>query len=98
MPNLDVVALITAKPGSEVIVEEALQRLVVASRGDRGCISYDLYASESVPGTFVTIEAWGSREDLDTHMASPHIADFITTAGDHFEGFPVIHTLRSLGS
>lgn len=37
MPNLDVVALITAKPGSETIVEEALKALVVASRGDHGC-------------------------------------------------------------
>lgn len=98
MPNLNVVALITAKPGSEVIVEGALQALVVASRGDNGCISYDLYASESTPGTFVTIEQWTAQADLDAHMASPHIAEFITTAGDHLEGFPVIHTLRSLES
>ena len=98
MPNLDVVAMITAKPGSEGLVEEALRALVVASRGDNGCVSYDLYASDSTPGTFITIEKWKSQEDLDAHMASPHIADVIATAGDHFDGFPAIHTLRSLES
>lgn len=96
MPNLDVVAVITAKPGSESIVEEALQSLVGPSRRDHGCVSYDLYASESTPGTFVTIERWESQEDVDAHMASPHIAEVITVAGPHFEGFPAIHTLRPL--
>lgn len=96
MPNLEVVAVITAKPGSESIVEETLRALVGPSRRDHGCISYDLFASDSAPGTFLTIEKWQSQEDIDAHMASSHLADVITAAGDHFDGFPAIHTLRSL--
>ncbi len=96
MPNLDVVAVLTAKPGSEAIVEAALKALVGASRLDHGCITYDLFASESAPGTFVTIGRWESQEDIDAHMASSHMADAITAAGDHFDGFPAIHTLCSL--
>jgi quinol monooxygenase YgiN len=98
MPNLDVVAIITAKPGSEPIVEAALKALVDSSREDQGCISYELFASVSVPATFVTIEKWQSQEDLDAHMASAHMADTINTAGDHFDGFPSIHILRPLNS
>ncbi len=98
MPNLDVVAVIAAKPGSEAIVEGALRALVGPSRSDHGCISYDLFASESTPGTFVTVERWQSQEDLDAHMASSHLAEAITVAGDHFDGFPAIHTLRPLES
>jgi len=98
MPDIDVVAVIAAKPGSEAIVEGALQALVVASRRDHGCLSYDLYASDTTPGTFVTIEKWQSQADIDAHMASAHIADVITAAGDHFDGFPAIHTLRPLES
>ena len=41
MAKLDVVAVIAAKPGSEAIVEEALKTLVVASRRDHGCLSYE---------------------------------------------------------
>lgn len=98
MPPLDVVAVITAKPGSEPIVEAALKELAGASKNDRGCHSYDLFVSESAPGTFITIEKWESQEDIDAHMAGPHIAKVITAAGDHFEGFPAIHTLRALES
>jgi quinol monooxygenase YgiN len=96
MPNLDVVAVITAKSGSESIVEGALRDLATASKDDKGCVSYDLYVSDSAPGTFITIEKWASQEDIDAHMASPHIANVITVAGEHFDGFPAIHTLRSL--
>jgi quinol monooxygenase YgiN len=98
MANLDVVAVITAKSGSEAIVEAALTELAGASRGDHGCISYDLFASGSTPGAFVTIEKWESQADLDAHMASPHIAEMITVAGDHLDGFPSIHTLRLVES
>jgi len=98
MPNLDVVAVITSKPGSESIVEAALKKLAGASKGDHGCVSYALFASDSAPGAFVTVEQWESQADLDAHMASPHIAEMITVAGDHLDGFPAIHTLRSLDS
>ena len=96
MPNIDVVAVITAKSGSESIVEAALETLASSSKQDRGCLLYDLFASDSVVGTFVTIERWQSQEDIDAHMASTHIAEFITAAGDHLDGFPAIHTLRAL--
>lgn len=98
MAHLDVVAVITAKPGSEAIVEAALRELAAESKDDHGCVSYDLYVSESAPGTFVTLEKWQSQEDIDAHMASAHIANVITVAGDHFDGFPAIHTLRPLES
>src|SRR6185437_6471056 len=78
MPNLDVVAVITAKAGSEATVEGALRELAGASKGDQGCLAYDLYVSESAPGTFITIEKWESQEDIDAHMAGPHIAKVIT--------------------
>lgn len=32
----------------------------------------------------VTIEKWQSQEDLDAHMASPHIAEVIAAAGGSF--------------
>jgi quinol monooxygenase YgiN len=97
MPNLSVVAVITVKPGSEQIVEAALQALAAASRGDHGCVSYELFASASAPATFVTVEEWESQEDIDAHMASPHMVDAITAFGEHLDGFPAIHILRPLG-
>ena len=96
MPPIDVVAVIAVKPGSESIVEKTLRALAESSRADHGCLAYDLFASDSVPGTLVTIEKWQSQEDIDAHMASPHMAAALAAVGDHFDGFPAIHHLRSL--
>jgi quinol monooxygenase YgiN len=98
MPTLDVVAVIAAKPGSEAIVEAALRSLVGPSRDDHGCISYDLFASDSTPGTFVTVEKWQSQDDLNAHMASQHLADAMEAAGQHFDVGSGVHNLRSLES
>ena len=91
--DLAVVALIPAKPGSEGIVREALDKLVAPTRAEEGCRSYDLYESATTPGTFVTVEAWAAQSDLDAHMASAHIAEVFATAGDHLAAAPAIHVL-----
>ena len=94
MSKIDVVALLKAKPGSEDVVGSTLAGLAVSSRTDGGCISYDVFASEVEPGTFVTIEQWESQADLDAHMASPHLSEALAEAGQHLAGPPAIHTLR----
>ena len=68
--------MITAKSGSEATVEAALTELAAASEGDQGCLSYELFASDT-PGAFVTIEKWESQADIDAHMASAHIMKMI---------------------
>lgn len=96
MPDLAVVALINAKSGSEDQVRDALTALVAPTRDEAGCISYDLYESTTEPGTFVTVESWKAQEDLDGHMASPHIAATFAAAGDHLASQPAIHVLKPL--
>lgn len=96
MADLDVVAVITAKPGSEDVVRTALTELVAPTREEEGCRSYDLYESASVESTFVTVERWRDQSDLDAHMKSAHIARTFEVAGDHLATAPVIHALRPL--
>lgn len=93
MTDLNVVALISAKPGSEAIVRDALTELVGHTRQEEGCLKYELFESAATPGTFVTIEEWTDQAALDAHMASPHIAATFATAGDHLASAPDIHPL-----
>lgn len=93
MPDLAVVALISAKPGSEDAVRAALTTLVPPTRQEEGCTSYALYESATAPGTFVTVESWRGQSDLDAHMASPHIAAAFAAAGEHLAAAPAIHAL-----
>jgi quinol monooxygenase YgiN len=94
--DLKVVAVITAKAGSESIVRSALEALVPPTRAEAGCVSYELYVSAADPSAFVTVETWNSQADLDGHMQSAHIAKAIEVAGPHFAGAPAIHPLEPI--
>jgi quinol monooxygenase YgiN len=93
MADLDVVAVLTAKPGSESVVRSALESLVEPTRAEEGCISYHLFDSLADPTVFVTIEKWRSQADLDGHMQTPHIQAALGAAGEHFAVPPAIHPL-----
>lgn len=96
MADLDVVAVITAKAGSEAVVRQALEELVAPTRDEEGCISYDLKSVAGQPTVFVTVEKWRSQDDLDQHMQSPHIARTFEVAGEHLAGGPGIYPLADL--
>ncbi len=83
MSDLRVVAQLSAKPGSETVVREALSKLVAATREEDGCNDYQLYESQDAPGTFITIESWASKAAMDAHLQTPHVAQVFATAGEH---------------
>lgn len=96
MSNLHVVAVLSAKAGSEELVGGALAALVAPTREEAGCIAYDLYTSASTPGTWITVEQWRSQADLDAHMQTPHIARTLDVAGEHLAVPPAIHPLTAV--
>jgi quinol monooxygenase YgiN len=98
MSDLHVVAVISAKPGSEDIVRDALASLIEPTRGEDGNISYTLSESEAAPGTFITEEVWRSHEDLGAHMTTPHIQAALGIAGEHLAAPPAIHPLSPIES
>jgi quinol monooxygenase YgiN len=98
MPDLNVVAVLVAKAGSEAVLESALTSLVEPTRSEPGCVSYDLYHSAVDPATFITVELWRSQADLDAHMQTPHIAAALSAAEDAFAATPAIHPMTAISS
>ena len=94
--SINVVAVITAKPGSEDVVREAMKGLVEPTREEAGCISYQLSESNVAPGTFITVEEWNGPSDLDLHMETPHIQQALSAMGSELAAPPAIHPLSSL--
>jgi quinol monooxygenase YgiN len=80
---LTIIGTVTAKPGSEAIVHDALRSLVSPSRNEEGCLSYELYQSTANPAIFVLIEQWRAQPDHDAHMQTPHMAEALKGAGEH---------------
>ena len=98
MTELDVVALIPAKPGSEDVVRDALTTLGAATQEHTGCLRYELFESGAAPGTFVTVERWRAPEDLDAHMATEDIATALAAVEGHLAGDIAIHPLQPVTS
>jgi quinol monooxygenase YgiN len=96
MADLQVVAVLTARAGSEKIVGEALSALVEPTRSEAGCTSYQVFVSAVDPATFITVETWISRDDLDAHMQTPHVQAALAAAGDHLTQAPAIHPLSEV--
>ncbi|MEJ7633865.1 putative quinol monooxygenase [Aeromicrobium sp.] len=94
--SINVVALITAKPGSEDAVREAMAGLVAPTREEPGCRAYALSESSAAPGTFVTIEEWDGPDDLDAHMQTPHIQSALSVLGSELAEPPAIHPLTPI--
>jgi quinol monooxygenase YgiN len=94
--SFHVVAVITAKPGSEDAVRDAMKDLVEPTRGEAGCLSYDLSESTTAPGTFVTVEEWSDPSDLEAHMQTDHIKGALAVMGSELAEAPAIHSLTPL--
>ena len=71
--EVTVVAYLKARPGREGQTHELLLSLVAPTLEEDGCIDYILHRSNDDPGVFLYYENWRSKEDLDEHLAMPHL-------------------------
>lgn len=72
--KVDVVAHIHAKPGLQRELQSVLESFVAPTRQEDGCLRYDLFVDLDDPNKFTFIEEWASREALEQHGRSAHIA------------------------
>ena len=94
--TLRVIATIPINPERSGEAAPALAELAAASRGDAGCLGYEIYESAAAPGVFVTVEEWASQADLDAHMTQPHVGKAFEVAGPLLAGEVAIHPLKAL--
>lgn len=78
--RVTVVARMKARPGMEETVRSELLALVAPTTKESGCINYDLHQAADDKSLFMFYENWCSREDLDGHLAQPHLQDFLGKA------------------
>ena len=56
--------------------QDVMERVVLATRAEQGCIAYS-YAEDVIdPGLFRISEVWQSREALAVHFEAPHMKDW----------------------
>jgi quinol monooxygenase YgiN len=53
--------------------QTAMERTILASRSETGCIVYSYAKDLTEPGLIRVAEAWTDREALSAHFDSPHM-------------------------
>ena len=78
MAKLTIVANIKANADAVDLVKAELLKLIEITRGEAGCINYDLHQDNENPAHFMFYENWESRALWQTHMGAPHLAAYMT--------------------
>ena len=78
--NITVIATIKAREGREQDVREKLEKLLMPTRAEPGCMLYELYQSAENRNLFMFYECWQGKQDLDTHLQKPYIKAFMQSA------------------
>jgi quinol monooxygenase YgiN len=97
MKYLTVVAILKAKPGKEAVLREELLNLIPITRKEPGCINYDLHVSTDNPAHFMFHENWTSKQNLDDHLARPHLTALAAKADELFAEPPQITLWEQIG-
>lgn len=72
--TIRVVARFKAKAGRTEDLKRVLTEFVAPTRAEDGCITYDLVENISDPTDLTFVEEWTSKEALEKHLGSDHIA------------------------
>jgi len=68
-----VIARFTAKAGSEDRLRDVLQALVQPTRGEDGCLHYELVQNQNDPRVFTFYEKWRDEDALTAHTQTEHV-------------------------
>lgn len=92
-----VIASIVLKPGMRTeFVKKAHELTIPKTREEDGCITYELTTSAGDPNLAIFVERWESREALQAHLSSDHMAAWRPVSGPMIETrtIEVIHPDR----
>ncbi len=93
---LTVIAYMRAQPGKEQELEDALQALVEPTTQESGYVNYDLHRGVEDPAVFFFYENWESADQLDAHLQTPHLQQFVGVMDDLLDGPLTITRLRRI--
>jgi quinol monooxygenase YgiN len=83
MSEVVVVGSFKAQPGKEAEATEAFKALVDPTHREAGCILYALHQGVDDPSRLAFVERWESRELLDAHLESEHVAKVLQRQRRH---------------
>ena len=68
-----VVATTKVKPGQRDAYIAGHKKCIAETLKEKGCISYEGHTTIHDPDTYVVVERWETRDDLNAHGKAPHM-------------------------
>lgn len=96
MPQLTIVASITAESDRIDLVKAELEKLIAPTRAEAGCLQYDLHGDNENPAHFLFYENWESRELWQAHMGSQHLQAYQAATEGAIVDF-TLHEMTRIG-
>jgi len=78
-------------------LKKTLLSLPGPTRKEAGCMNYDLHILPENPAKFLFYENWTSKELLDAHLKSPHIAALLPRVDELCMAPPEIKLWEKIG-
>jgi len=88
------VVVIRVKADKAVEFEEAVKPLVLNSRKEKGCISYDLLPDVLHQSCYIFLETWESDKALEAHKLTRPYCDFIGSLNEYTSQPPTMHRVE----
>lgn len=92
MNTLTIIAHIRARAGQVQRVRSELEKLIVPTRSEPGCLQYELHQDNRNPACFTFFEKWESTDLWQQHMESQPLQDYLEAV----EGAVASFTLHQL--
>jgi len=92
--SLTIIARIAPAPGQEDALEAKMKELVQETRGEAGCIRYDIYRTVENPCIFVFYENWETKAHWDSHMTGEALWGFNQKAGAMIEDAEILQMAK----
>jgi quinol monooxygenase YgiN len=80
--SVRIVAHLEARPDKVSELRELLEGLVVPTRLEAGCVSYEMLESLEDPAKFTFVEEWTHEEALEAHFETEHIQNALARFPD----------------
>ncbi|GAA5192594.1 antibiotic biosynthesis monooxygenase [Rugosimonospora acidiphila] len=77
MPQVQLIARHSIRPGHESEVFDLLDQFVPLARSEPGNLAFDVYRSVDDPRSYVLLERYASREAVAEHRRTPHFTDLL---------------------
>ncbi|MCH9753748.1 MAG: antibiotic biosynthesis monooxygenase [Alphaproteobacteria bacterium] len=85
--SLTLFATIKSKQGNETALKESLQKLIIPTLKEKGCLEYRLLQDKEDLSEFILVEKWADEDSWKAHMEMPHLKAFLLKMDSLVENF-----------